>query len=118
MRQEPPKLQSTTLKTCSVLRMSGPITQTSPGTEREGRQGKIRKTTPDPAQEETSQEHTEQKKTRPGNSENVNKKKNHPPKSRKTTRKNIECSREAKVSYSRQRLEIHLRYAGPPVQTR
>ena len=30
----------------------------------------------------------------------------------------IEFSREAEISYPRRRLEIHLRYAGPPVQTR
>ena len=100
--------------------MSGPIIQTSPDTERGGiGRTKYAKNIPNQAQEKTNKPGThlaEEPPTRKlGKHEVVE---NPPPKVQENVKKkNIECSREAKISYPRQRLEIRLRYAGPPVQT-
>ena len=79
-----------------VPQTSGPITQTSPDTERGGRQDRIRENHPRPSprkknqinkqtNKQTTKEHTCQRKPRPENSENGNKLKNYPPESRKTS---------------------------------
>ena len=68
------------------------------------RQDKKRRNTPKPAQEtEKTPEPIDKKKPRPRNPEK---------------RKTIKRSGGAKISCPRLRFEIHLRYVGPPEQTR
>ena len=100
--------------------MSGPITQISPDTERGDRQDKILKTITNTGQEKKSRSAKSYRveNPRPENSENV-KSIGQPPNVQGNGKKHkFECSREAKIGYTRLRLEINLRYAGPPVQTR
>ena len=92
MSRTTPKTQPTTLETCTVPQMRGPITQTSPDTEQGGvGRAKYAKTIPDQTQEKTNKQPTQeqncQEKPRPENSENVSKLESYPPNSRKTPRK-------------------------------
>ena len=95
--------------------MSGPITQTSPDTEREGRQDKIHKNHPQPSPRKTKQTRNTPSRKKPD--QKLGKRRvveNPTPKVQENVKKqNIDCSREAKVCYPRWRLEILLRYAGP-----
>ena len=122
IHQEPPKTQATTPEMCPVPQMSGLITQTPTPTLSGGVGRTITTRKPSPTQPKNSKKHRNIPRRKTPTRKLGNRKKkmeNQPPKSRETARKkNIECSREVKISCPRRRLEIHLRYARHPVQTR
>ena len=93
-----------TQKTCPVPQESSLTSQTSLVTERGGEKGETRRNIPypDPNTQKTSKQ-TDKKN--PG-TQNLDK------------RETIERSGDAKTTYPRLLLEIHLRYLGAPVQTR
>lgn len=108
------------LETCPVPQMRGPTTQTSRDPDRGGRQDKIWKKHPQPSPRKTNKTDTEQK-TPTRKLEKRQKVEDSPQSPGKTARNinnYIECNRDVQIIYPRRCLEIQLRSAGTPVQTR
>ena len=114
IRQKPPrqipKFRKRVLCHNGVARLPKPAPTLSGG----GRQDKVRKPRRQPSPREKNRD-TPSRRTPTRKLGKRQKVEDNPSKSRKAATKKY---REPRISYPRLRLEVHLRYVGPPVQTR